>query len=258
VTEPALLAPDWEDVLARARHGRGRRRLATAGALAAALALLATPALALHGRLATFFDLARDPAATRAWPLAGPRIRPDARLRAAARLTHVDASTLRLVAASGSGYRRVDLIAGVGPDGRPWLAQEGDGWTNEFFPLFGPVADPGLGVWHTRTPHGWDGWHFPTYGRADERRALFAFVAFGGTAPSATGWATVVGFVRSDVARVAVVTASGSVHRIAIAPGGGFAYAARTPGGLPLVLRAWDAHDRLLEARRLATAPLAS
>jgi hypothetical protein len=253
----ALLAvPDWDDVLARSRRGAGRRR-ATAAAALAAVALVATPALALHGRLASFFDLARSPARPATWLLVGPRVRPDARLRAAARLTHVAPGSLRLVGAAGAGYRRVSLVAGIGPDGRPWLAQEGPGWANDFFPLFGAVADPGLGVWHTRTRHGWDGWHFPMYGRSDEHRRVFAYVAFGGAVPAVTGWATVVGFVRPDVARVEVVTAGGAVRTAALARGGGFGYAARTPASLPRTLRAYDVGGRLVEALRLQTAPLA-
>lgn len=252
-----LTVPDWDDVLARSRRRPGRPRLVAATALAA-VALVATPALALHGGLGSFFDLARSPARPGTWLLVGPHVRPDARLRAAARLTHVREGSLRLVGAAGSGYRRVSLVAGIGPDGRPWLAQQGADWTNNFFPLFGAVADPGLGVWHTRTPHGWDGWHFPTYGRADEHRQLFAYVAFGGTAQTGTGWATVVGFARPDVARVEVVTATGTPRPAALGRGGGFGYAARTPAMLPRTLRAYDDRGRLVEVVGLHTAPLAS
>jgi hypothetical protein len=258
VTDDALLTvPDWDDVLARSRRGVARPRLVAAAALAA-VALVATPALALHGGLGSFFDLARSPARPATWLLVGPRVQPDARLRAAARLTHVRTDSLRLVGAAGGGYRRVSLVAGIGPDGRPWLAQEGEGWTNDFFPLFGAVADPGLGVWHTRTPHGWDGWHFPMYGRGDEHRQVFAYVAFGGSAATSTDWATLVGFARPDVARVEVVDASGAVRRATLARGGGFGYAARTPRALPRTVRAYDDRGRLLETLGLHTAPLAS
>jgi hypothetical protein len=258
MTDDALLTvADWDDVLARSRRHAARPRLVAAAALAS-VALVATPALALHGGLSSFFDLARSPARPGTWLLVGPRVEPDAQLRAAARLTHVRAGSLRLVGAAGSGFRRVSLVAGIGPDGRPWLAQQGSGWTNDFFPLFGTVADPGLGVWHARTLHGCDGWHFPTYGRADEHRQVFAYVAFGRAAQAATDWATVVGFERPDVARVDVVTASGATRPAGLARGGGFGYAARAPGALPRTLRAYDDRGRLIQVVGLHTAPLAS
>jgi hypothetical protein len=237
--------PAWREVVRRSRRPRGRIAFAAA-AVAALVVVGVTPAVGLRGRLESFFDLSRGAGAAASWHLAGPRVHADGRLLAAARLTHVDPATLRRVSAGGSGWRRVVLIGGLGPDRRPWLAQEGPGWVSNFFPLFGAIADVDSSVWHTKTAHGWDGWHFPMYARNDGRFGIFPFTAYGGSRPDRVTWATVVGFVRSDVVRLSVVTESGETRRVQLRPDGGFAYAARMRAALPRELRGYDAHGRLV------------
>jgi hypothetical protein len=210
---------------------------------------------AVRGGLLSVFDLARnaDPAPT--WQLAGPSLRPTGALRAAALLTHVGPGTIRRIASGGAGYRRLALVGGVGPDGRPWLAQLGPGWTSDFFPLFGALDEIDRPVWHSRTAHGWDGWQFPMYGRADSRRPLFSYVAFGGDRPDVVGWATLVGFARSDVARI-VDTTSGGAHRaVAVRRRGAYAYAAVRPANLPRALTAFDAAGHVLGRESVSLPP---
>jgi hypothetical protein len=253
------LEPDWDDVLRRARAaGRRPRTPVVAAALLAVLAVLlaVTPAAGLRGKLRSFFDLSRSADPARTWTLAGSPVQLSGPLRAAARLTHVDPGTLRRVAAGGSGYRRVALIGGIGPDRRPWLAQAGPGWVSNFFPLFGALGEVDRPVWRTRTAHGWDGWQFPMYGRADGGRAVFGYVAFGGHTPGRVDWATTVGFVRSDVARLVVTTAAGARHTVPLARNGGYAYAAVRASALPRELTARDASGRLLGRERLVLRPL--
>jgi hypothetical protein len=240
---------DWDDVLARARPARRPlRRVALTAACAALLAAGAAAASSpgLRGGLLSIFDLARtaDPAPT--WQLAGPRIRATGALRAAARLTHVEPASLREIASGGTGYRRLTLVGGLGPDREPWLAQVGPGWASDFFPLFGAVAEVDRPVWHTRTAHGWDGWQFPMYGRSDSRRALFDYTAFGGARPGAVEWATLVGFARSDVARVVVSTRAGARRALALGGRGAYAYAAVRASALPRTLTAYDAAGRVV------------
>lgn len=251
-------APDWEEVLERARPGRSPlRRVALVACCAAVLAAGAAAASSpgLRSGLLSVFDLARrsDPAPS--WRFVGPAVRPTSALRAAARLTHVDPRTIRRIASGGSGYRRLALVGGVGPDGRPWLAQLGAGWTSDFFPLFGPLDEIDRPVWHSRTAHGWDGWEFPMYGRTDSRRPLFNYVAFGGLRPRAVGWATLVGFARSDVARVVVTTRSGAHHVVAVPRRGAYAYAAVHPADLPRTLTAFDAAGRVLGRESISLPP---
>jgi len=175
---------------------------------------------------------------------------------AAARLTHVDRATLRQIAAGGSGYRRVVLLAGIGPDGRPWLAQSGPGWTSDFFPLFGEVGDVDRHVWRTRTAHGWDGRQFPMFGRAESRRAVYTYAAFGGPRSPAIAWATLVGFVRGDVARVVVVAADGSRHATALGRSRGYSFATADPAALPKLVIALDASGREIGREHVRLDPL--
>jgi hypothetical protein len=251
---------DWDDVLARARPAR--RPLRRAALVAACAAVLAAGAAAasspgLRGGLLSIFDLARtaDPAPT--WKLAGPHIRATGALGSAARLTHVDPATIRRIASGGSGYRRLTLVGGLGPDREPWLAQVGPGWASDFFPLFGALTEVDRPVWHTRTAHGWDGWQFPMYGRSDSHRALFDYVAFGGSHPGAVDWATLVGFARSDVARVVVATRAGGRRALVVGRRGAYAYAAVRPSALPRSLTAYDATGHVV-GRDTVSLPTAS
>lgn len=249
---------DWEDVLARAHPARRPLRHAVLVALCAAVLAAGAAAASspgLRGGLLSVFDLARtaDPAPT--WKLAGPRVRATGPLGAAARLTQVDPSTIREIASGGAGYRRLTLVGGLGPDREPWLAQLGPGWASDFFPLFGALAEIDRPVWHTRTAHGWDGWQFPMYGRADSHRPLFDYVAFGGSRPGAVDWATLVGFARSDVARVVVGTRGGARRALAVGRRGAYAFAAVRPSALPRTLTAYDAAGHVVGRDTVSLAP---
>jgi hypothetical protein len=262
--EPQFEA-DWQDVLRRAHVVRqprapvaprraARRRparlLALAGLVLAGVALLVTPAFGLRAQLGSFFDVASGPHPSRSWQLAGGRVHATGKLRASAVLTHVETSSLRLIASGGAGYRRVELIGGIGPDRRPWLAQIGPGWVSNFFPLFGPLGEVERPVWRTRTAHGWDGWRFPMYGRSSEHRALFSYVAFGGREPATVTWATLVGFTRPDVVRLVVETAHGARRALVPTANGGFRYAALHAGDVPRALTAIGSAGRVVGRER--------
>jgi hypothetical protein len=260
-TRPVLaFAGDWDDVLARAGERPGRRAprpkvLALAAVVALAVAT-AIPAFALRDRLGSFFSIANSPQPTSRWELVGPSVPATGEVGAAARLTRIHLRTLRELVAGGNGYRRVALVAGIGEDGRPWVGQRGTGWASAFFPLFGDLTETDRAVWRTRTAHGWDGWQFPMYGRSDRGRTVFSYVAFGGEARASVDWATLVGFARSDVARVEVVTRSGVRHRLALRRGGGYTYTAVRTAALPSELRAFDADGRLIGRARFHLQPL--
>ena len=255
--------PDWHDVLGRAREPRPVRRapsrvhvgvLVLAVALATAIAI--TPAFGVRGRIGSFFSLATESQPRSGWNFAGPPVAATGQIGTAARLTRVRLGTLRRIVSGGSGYRRVSLIGAIGEDGKPWLGQQGPGWASAFFPLFGQVGEVDRASWRTRTAHGWDGWKFPMYGRADAQRLVFGYAAFGGQRQTAVTWATVIGFARSDVARVSVVTASGATRRLQLGPGGGYAYAAVRPSSLPRELRVFDADGQLIGLQQFRLEPI--
>jgi hypothetical protein len=262
--EPQFAA-DWQDVLRRAhvapeprplvvprRPARRRpaRLLALAALLLAGVALLVPPAFGLRAEIGSFFDVARGPHPSGSWELAGGRVHTTGKLWASAVLTHVETSSLRLIASGGGGYRRVELVGGIGPDRRPWLAQLGPGWVSNFFPLFGAVGEVERPVWRTRTAHGWDGWQFPMYGRSSEHRALFSYLAFGGREPGTVTWATLVGFTRPDVVRLVVETAAGTRRPVVPAANGGFRYAALRAGDVPRTLTAIGSTGRVVGRER--------
>ncbi|HEY4346795.1 MAG TPA: hypothetical protein VGM80_04335 [Gaiellaceae bacterium] len=258
---------DWLEVLDEAGVARPvpvvrwpmRRRVRMAVPALAAIAAVVvavTPALGLRGKLVSFFDLSRSAHVGDTWQQAGPRIHPTAALLAAARLTHVDPATLRRISAGGRGYRRVVLVGGIGPDGKAWLGQVGKDWVGDFFPLFGQIGEVDRSSWRTRTAHGWDGQHFPMYARSDGHRQVFGYVEFGGSEASRVSWATLVGFVRGDVTRLTVRTASGTTRRVPLTVDGGFSYAAVTPAGLPKRVSAYDAKGRLVGIQGFALEPL--
>jgi hypothetical protein len=226
--------------------------LLAAGVLAAAVA----PAFGLGGKVVSLFAAARAPHPAQSWDVVGRAVPPTPGVRASARLTRVDVRTLRQIAAGGAGFRHVALLAAIGEDGRPWLAQSGPGWTSDFFPLFGEVADVDRRIWRTRTPQGWDGWRFPMYGRVDTRRAIFTFAAFGGPRPESVTWATLVGFARGDVARLVVVGADGSRRERRLGGSRGFAFATRDPAALPVLLVAYDGAGNALARDRIKLEPL--
>ena len=244
----------------RARLGRRapprRSRRERAAACAARAAPRRSPArrgrprrggdagVGLRGKVASLFAVAQSPHPAAEWNVVGglfavtPGSQP-------ARLTHVDPGTLRRIAAGGSAYRRVALLAGIGPDGRPWLAGAGPGWTSDFFPLFGQVGDVDRHVWRTRTAHGWDGWQSRcSAGRLAARRLHLCGVRR--AAVVAIEWATLVGFVRGDVARVVVVGADGSRHATALGKSRGYAFATADAAALPKLVIALDASGREL------------
>jgi hypothetical protein len=263
-----VFEPDWNDVLGRACEPRraqgwgqgGPRRRARSAALvlavAVATAIAITPAFGVRGRLGSFFSLATASQPRATWNLVGPRVAATGQIGAAARLTRVHQRTLRRIVSGGSGYRQVSLIGAIGEDGKPWLGQQGPGWASAFFPLFGPVGEVDRASWRTRTAHGWDGWQFPMYGRSEAHRLVFSYLAFGGTQKTAVTWATLIGFARSDVARVTAVTVSGATRPLHLGRGGGYAYAAVRPEELPRELRVFDKDGRLIGLQQFRLEPL--
>lgn len=254
---------NWDDVLGRAREPRSVRRSARRArgavlvlAVALATAIAITPAFGVRGRLGSFFSLATASQSRATWNLAGPPVKATGRIGAAARLTRVKQGTLRRIVSGGSGYRRVSLIGAIGEDGKPWLGQQGPGWASAFFPLFGQVGEVNRASWRTRTAHGWDGWQFPMYGRSDAHRLVFSYLAFGGMQQTAVTWATLIGFARSDVARVTVVDLSGATRSLHLGDGGGYAYAAVRASELPRELRAFNKDGRLIGLQKLRLEPL--
>jgi hypothetical protein len=257
--------PDWRDVLDRAdlrddgaRVGRRRRRVPLAAcALLVAVVAAAGPALGLDETLRSFFDLSRPGHVAPAWRQAGPPVRPGRALLAAARLTHVDPGTLRRIGAAGSGDRRLLLIGGIGPGGGAWLGQTGAGWVSDFFPLFGDVGQVANRYTWRPTARGWQGTTFPMYARQNARRGVFDYVLYGGTAPRRTSWATLVGFARDDVVRVAVRTAAGARRWQPLTSSGGFSYVARSPALLPSRVEGFDRAGKLVAHERIDLRPYA-
>jgi hypothetical protein len=126
---------------------------------------------------------------------------------------------------------------------------------SDFFPLFGALGQVANRYAWRPTEGGWQGSEFPMYARIDERRQLFDYVLYGRSAPARVSWATLVGFVRGDVARLSVLTASGAVRQVAPTAAGGFSYAAPTAAELPSRVEAYDARGHLLGVERLDLKP---
>jgi hypothetical protein len=217
-----------------------------------------TPALGLRGKVASLFAVAKSPHPAQTWNVVGRPVQSTPGIEAAAKLTRVDRTTLREIVAGGFGYRRVALLGGIGEDGRPWLAQSGAGWTSDFFPLFGAVGDVDRHVWRTRTAHGWDGWQFPMFGRAQSGRGVYTYAAFGGPRPAALTWATLVGFVRGDVARVVVVGANGSRHARPLGRNRGYAFSTTDPSSVPKLVIAYDGGGNEIGRERIELEALSS
>jgi hypothetical protein len=225
------------------RHSRGRLPLASPRVLVPAVVLLAAalavaaPALGLRGQIADLFTLGKENRPVATWSLPGEPTRVPPIAIEFARRAGVDPATLREVAAAGSGANRRLLLAGRGPDGRVWIAFGGEGVIRPFGPLASVVQQ-------------WTDHHG---GRAP---AMIKGVSSGGADPTVVDHVEVIGFVRSDVARVTAVLPDGSEREVPLNRWRGFGFAAAANEGLPHALRALDADGQLLQESPLHVGPL--
>jgi hypothetical protein len=89
------------------------------------------------------------------------------------------------------------------------------------------------------------------FGQAQSHRAVFTYAAFGGPRPAAITWATLVGFVRGDVARVVVVGANGSRHPRPLGRNRGYSFSTTDPSSQPTLVIAYDDGGREIGRERI-------
>lgn len=132
----------------------------------------------------------------------------------------VDSSTVREVAAGGTFGFGMRLIIARGPQGTPCVSFVTDrGGAREFSCLQDGAASG----------------------------ALLRFVGDGGTSLGRVEWVNVIGFGRSDVARVTVVTQHGAEHELRLNRWRGFTYSTDVEMEFPVSLRAYDTAGSLIE-----------
>jgi hypothetical protein len=208
-----------------------RRRLRTGRAALAVLLvalLAAAPAFAFRAHLVDLFSSAAESHSQGQWSLPPQGAVPAAMIQQIASRADVASSSLRQVVATGAGNQRLELVVGVGPDGKLWIGEGGESWATEFAPLERRVA------------------------RSD---AVVEFLRYGGPSADATDHAELVGFVRSDVRKVVVTRADGVQTTLPLNDWRGFAYSAASPATLPTKIQAFDAHGRLVDDKLVDTAP---
>jgi hypothetical protein len=230
-------------VRADTHRSRTRRRLSSArvlvpvAALLAAALALAAPALGLREQIADLFTLGKENRPVPAWSLPGEPTPVPAIAVEFARRAGVDPATLREVAAAGSGANRRLLLAGQGPDGTIWVAFGGAGLISPFRPLASVIEE----------------WTVLGGGTAP---AMIKGVSAGGAEPTTVDHVEVIGFVRSDVARVTAVLSDGAEQEVPLNRWRGFGLSVEAQESLPSALRAFDAEGRLLEESPLHVGPL--
>jgi hypothetical protein len=77
--------------------------------------------------------------------------------------------------------------------------------------------------------------------------ALVRYAASGGTVIGNVEWVNLVGFARSDVARVTLVTQEGSEQDLSLNRSRGFSYSSQNREAFPAALRAYDASGSLIQ-----------
>jgi hypothetical protein len=225
---PATQQAKRELVLRELGAGR-RQRMGRAAVASALVALLAAgPAFAFRAHLVDLFSSAAESHSQGEWILPPQAAAPPAMVQQIAARANVAASSLRQVVATGTGNQRLELVVGVGPDGKLWIGEGGESWATQFVPLERRVARSG---------------------------AIVEFLRYGGPSAYATGHAELVGFVRSDVRRVVVTRTDGTETALPLNGWRGFAYSAASPAALPTKIQAFDAHGRLVEEKSVDTAP---
>lgn len=83
-----------------------------------------------------------------------------------------------------------------------------------------------------------------------------SYVSMGGAKLTVVDHVEVIGFVRSDVAKVTVVLADGSEQDVSLNRWRGFGFAAATAMNPPKAVRAFDASGRLIDERALEPSPV--
>jgi hypothetical protein len=77
--------------------------------------------------------------------------------------------------------------------------------------------------------------------------ALLRYAASGGTVIGNVEWVNLVGFARSDVARVTLVTQSGNEQDLSLNRWRGFRYSSQSKEAFPAALRAYEANGSLIQ-----------
>ena len=217
-----------ELVLRELRTGRSRRTGRAAVVVALVALLAAAPAFAFRAHLVDLFSSASQSRPQGDWTLPPQAAPPSAMVQQIAIRASVAASSLRQVVATGTGNQRLELVVGVGPDGKLWIGEGGGSWATEFVPLKRRVT------------------------RSD---AVVEFLRYGGPSADDTEHAELVGFVRSDVRRVVVTRADGVLTGLPLNDWRGFAYSAASSAALPTKIQAFDAQGRVVEEKSVNTAP---
>ncbi len=217
-----------ELVLRELDAGRSRRRGRAAVIIALVGLLAAAPAFAFRAHLVDLFSSAAESHSQGQWTLPPQAAAPPATVQRIAARADLAVSSLRQVVATGTGNQRLELVVGVGPDGKLWVGEGGESWATEFMPLERRVAQSG---------------------------AIVEFLRYGGPSAYVTDHAQLVGFVRSDVRRVVVTRTDGTQTALPLNDWRGFAYSAASSTALPTKIQAFDAHGRLVEEKRVNTAP---
>jgi hypothetical protein len=134
--------------------------------------------------------------------------------------TGIDSSSLREVVVGGGFGSRMRLITARGPGGAA---------------CFSFVTDSGVAR------------QFSCLTSPSGGGALVRFVGDGGATLGKVEWTSMVGFARSDVARVTLVRRDGSEQELALNASRGFSYSTDTDAAFPKSLRAYDAAGSLIE-----------
>jgi hypothetical protein len=224
---PAVLQAKREQVVRGLGTTPGRRTTRAAVAVLVVVLLAAAPAFAFRAHLVDLFSSAAESHPEGQWTLPPQVVVPPMMVQKIASRANVAASSLRQVVATGTGNQRLELVVGVGPDGRLWIGEGGESWATEFVPLERRVA------------------------RSD---AIVEYLRYGGSSAAVTDHAELVGFVRSDVRRIVVTRADGTQANSPLTDWRGFAYSAASPAALPTKIEAFDAHGRLVDEKQVDTA----
>src|SRR2546423_7518692 len=118
--------------------GRPTGRVAVAGLVVGLLA--AAPAFAFRAHLVDLFSSAGENRPQGQWTLPPQAAAPPMIVQEIASRANVAASSLRQVVATGTGNQRLELVLGVGSDGKLWAGGGGGSWATELVPLERPVA----------------------------------------------------------------------------------------------------------------------
>ncbi|MFL5940362.1 MAG: hypothetical protein ACJ75Q_08665, partial [Gaiellaceae bacterium] len=225
---PDASTRDWEDVLRRARgSGPAVRALVLAAALAllAAALLVAAPALGFR-QVADVFGSEPTPSWT--WPegVPGDPIKPPKLIVSANQTANgrfgdpVDLSSVRQIVSVGRGYGQSEFLAARGLDGDVCLTKlTGHGSAGAPFNCLHDLPKPGV----------------PPV----DQQAVMIGMSAGGHRGSVVDYASLIGVVRADVARVELELVDGETIELPLNRWRGFGYYATDPGRFPKTLRVY-------------------